>query len=85
MAAGPSPGPAYPLGSRLGRRRGGLLAPSPSPRRACGAGSAAPAGRELRCCSLWRMTARAGAGAGAGAGVGVGGMGDGAQVRKKPT
>ena len=77
MAAGPTPGPAYPLGARLGRRRGGLLAPSPSPRRACGAGSTAPAGRELRCCSLWRMTARARAGRGRGRGWGWGGDGDG--------
>lgn len=44
MAAGPSPGPAHPVGVRLGLRRGGLLAPShlPAPalwggvRRACG-------------------------------------------------
>lgn len=69
-AAGPSSRPARPLGARLGRRRGGLLAqgaPSPRPppaRRPCGAGSAAPADSELGCCSLRRMAAGARAGGG---------------------
>lgn len=39
---------------------------APTPRRPCGAGSAAPADSELGCCSLRRMAARAWVGAGAG-------------------